>query len=41
MLFLASAFAGLVGAPFSGVVLEHLDGVLQMRGWNWLFLLGH
>ena len=40
MLFLASAFAGLVGAPFSGLVLEHLDGVLQMRGWHWLFLLG-
>lgn len=40
MLFLASAFAGLVGAPFSGLVLEHLDGVFQMRGWHWLFLLG-
>ncbi|AZF04236.1 MFS transporter [Pseudomonas sp. R5-89-07] len=40
LLFLASAFAGLVGAPFSGLVLEHLDGVLQMRGWHWLFLLG-
>lgn len=40
MLFLASAFAGLFGAPFSGLVLEHLDGVMQMRGWHWLFLLG-
>lgn len=40
MLFLASAFAGLVGAPFSGLVLQHLDGVLAMRGWHWLFLLG-
>ncbi len=40
LLFLASAFAGLVGAPFSGLVLEHMDGVLQMRGWHWLFLLG-
>lgn len=40
MLFLASAFAGLVGAPFSGLVLEHMDGVLQLRGWHWLFLLG-
>lgn len=40
MLFLASAFAGLVGAPFSGLVLGHLDGVLDMRGWHWLFLLG-
>lgn len=40
MLFLSSAFSGLVGAPFSGLVLEHMDGVLQMRGWHWLFLLG-
>jgi MFS family permease len=40
MLFLASAFAGLVGAPLSGLVLGHLDGVLNMRGWHWLFLLG-
>lgn len=40
MLFLASAFAGLVGAPLSGLVLGHLDGVMNMRGWHWLFLLG-
>ncbi|MBC3465204.1 MFS transporter [Pseudomonas sp. RW10S2] len=40
LLFLASAFAGLFGAPFSGLVLGHLDGVMQMRGWHWLFLLG-
>lgn len=40
MLFLASAFAGLFGAPISGLVLGHLDGVLNMRGWHWLFLLG-
>ncbi|MDY7565583.1 MFS transporter [Pseudomonas sp. RTC3] len=40
MLFLASAFAGLIGAPLSGLVLGHLDGVMNMRGWHWLFLLG-
>jgi MFS family permease len=40
MLFLASAFSGLVGAPFSGLVLGHMDGVMEMRGWHWLFLLG-
>jgi MFS family permease len=39
-LFLASAFAGLIGAPVSGLVLGHMDGVLQLRGWHWLFLLG-
>ena len=40
LLFLASAFAGLFGAPFSGLILGHLDGALQLRGWHWLFLLG-
>ncbi|WP_397452373.1 MFS transporter [Pseudomonas sp. NA-150] len=40
LLFLASAFAGLIGAPLSGLVLGHLDGVMNMRGWHWLFLLG-
>jgi MFS family permease len=39
-LFLASAFAGLLGAPISGLVLGGMDGVMQMRGWHWLFLLG-
>lgn len=39
-LFLASAFAGLLGAPISGLVLGQMDGVMHMRGWHWLFLLG-
>jgi MFS family permease len=39
-LFLASAFAGLLGAPAAGLVLSHLDGVLAMRGWHWLFIMG-
>ncbi|WP_438279490.1 MFS transporter [Pseudomonas alabamensis] len=39
-LFLASAFAGLLGAPVSGLVLGHMDGLLDLRGWHWLFLLG-
>jgi MFS family permease len=40
MLFLASAFSGLVGAPAAGLVLAHLNGVLGMPGWHWLFLVG-
>ena len=40
MLFIASAFSGMVGAPLSGLVLGHLDGALGLRGWHWLFLLG-
>ncbi|AIR87733.1 MFS transporter [Pseudomonas cremoricolorata] len=39
-LFLASAFAGLLGAPVSGFVLGHMDGLLDLRGWHWLFLVG-
>jgi MFS family permease len=40
MLFLASAFSGLVGAPAAGLVLGHMDGALGMAGWHWLFLVG-
>lgn len=40
MLFLASAFAGLVGAPVSGLILGHMEGVMGVRGWHWLFMLG-
>lgn len=40
MLFLASTFSGLVGAPAAGLVLGHMDGALGMAGWHWLFLVG-
>ncbi|MES2259300.1 MAG: MFS transporter [Pseudomonadota bacterium] len=40
LLFLASAFAGLIGAPFSGLILSHMEGMMGMRGWHWLFILG-
>lgn len=40
LLFLASAFAGLIGAPVSGQILAHMEGLAGMRGWHWLFLLG-
>ncbi|MEM5434124.1 MFS transporter [Paraburkholderia diazotrophica] len=40
LLFLASAFSGLVGAPISGLVLGQMDGVFGIRGWHWLFMLG-
>jgi MFS family permease len=39
-LFLASAFAGLAGAPVSGLVLGSMDGLFGVRGWHWLFLIG-
>ncbi|GAB5094778.1 MFS transporter [Caballeronia sp. LP006] len=40
LLFLASAFSGLFGAPLSGLVLGHMNGVFGIAGWHWLFLLG-
>jgi MFS family permease len=40
LLFLASAFSGLFGAPLSGLVLGHMNGVANIAGWHWLFLLG-
>src|SRR5438874_3788251 len=35
----AIAYAGIVGAPLSGVILSHADGIAGLHGWQWLFLL--
>jgi MFS family permease len=40
LLFLASAFSGLIGAPIAGFILGHLDGLAGIRGWHWLFIAG-
>ena len=34
----ATAVAGLIGAPLSGVLLS-LDGFLGLQGWQWLFIV--
>ncbi len=34
-----SAVAGVIGAPLSGVILDGMQGVLGLRGWQWMFLL--
>jgi sugar phosphate permease len=31
--------AGLIGSPVSGVILDFMNGVAGLRGWQWLFLL--
>jgi D-galactonate transporter len=40
MLFVASAFSGVFGAPLAGLILGHMDGVAGVAGWHWLFLFG-
>ncbi len=35
----AIALAGIIGGPVSGYVMETFDGIMQLRGWQWLFLL--
>ena len=34
----AAPIAGFIGSPISGALMQ-LDGVLGLRGWQWLFLL--
>lgn len=39
-LFMASlAISGILGGPFSGAVMQYLDGVYSLQGWQWLMLL--
>jgi MFS family permease len=40
LLFLASACAGIFGAPVAGLILGQMDGVGGIPGWHWLFVLG-
>src|SRR5262249_28746885 len=38
--FLAGVpLAGIVGGPLSGMIMENMDGLYWLRGWQWLFLL--
>ena len=39
LFFMAFAAAPIVAGPVAGVVMTHLDGVAQLRGWQWLFIL--
>ena len=36
---LAIAVSGMVGGPTSGMIMQHLDGFLGFRNWQWLFLI--
>lgn len=35
----ASAVAGIVGGPLSGALMQYLDRVAGLAGWQWMFLL--
>lgn len=38
-MFLAIPFAGIIGAPLSGLIMENMSGVAQWEGWRWMFVL--
>jgi MFS transporter, ACS family, tartrate transporter len=38
MFMAAAPIAGFIGSPVSGALMQ-LDGLLSLRGWQWLFLL--
>lgn len=40
LLFLALAASGVLGAPLSGFILGHFDGVGGIPAWHWIFLCG-
>jgi ACS family tartrate transporter-like MFS transporter len=35
----ASAISGMIGGPISGTIMQYLDRVAGLSGWQWLFLL--
>ena len=38
--FLATAFSGIIGAPISGLILNYMNNVHGLAGWQWLFIAG-
>jgi sugar phosphate permease len=39
LFFAASPLAGAFGHPLSGAIMEFMDGLAGLRGWQWLFLI--
>lgn len=35
----AIPLSGLIGSPISGLILEGMNGVAGLRGWQWMFLI--
>ncbi len=40
VLYQAVALSGILGAPISGLILGHFNGLGGLPAWNWVFLLG-
>lgn len=39
-IFMAAVpISNVIGAPLSGLILNHFDGVSGLKGWQWLFIL--
>ncbi|PPC85597.1 MAG: MFS transporter [Hyphomicrobium sp.] len=39
-IFMAAVpISNLIGAPVSGLILDGFDGVMELKGWQWLFLI--
>lgn len=39
LFILAQPLAFIVGAPLSGLVMDRLDGISGLRGWEWMYLV--
>ncbi|MFM0593349.1 MFS transporter [Paraburkholderia dilworthii] len=39
LFMLPVAFAGLIGAPVSGLIMQFFEGVNGWHGWQWMFLI--
>jgi len=37
--YAALALAGLIGSPLTGFIMEYFNGILQLPGWKWIFIL--
>lgn len=39
LFFLSGPISGALGAPVAGFILSHMNGVMGLAGWHWLFLM--
>src|SRR5439155_14802724 len=39
LFMIGSPLTGIIGGPLSGAIMQYLNNVATLRGWQWLFLL--